>query len=59
MRHQLVDVLLTLAAALLLAAVLGLIWLSADGRYTPEPSLVTPATAPDSHAVIFDAGDQP
>lgn len=52
MRHQLVDVLLTLTAAVFLAAVLVALWLSADGRYTPEPSLVTPQTV--APAVIFE-----
>jgi hypothetical protein len=53
-RQQLVDVLLTLAAGLVLAAAMGLIWISADGRYAAEPSLVTIATAPGSSAVIFE-----
>lgn len=57
MRQQLVDVVLVLAAGLFISAILAFIWLSADGRYTPEPSLVTIATAPASEPVIYDAGD--
>lgn len=52
MRQQLVDVVLVLAAALVVAAICSAIWLSADGRYTPEPSLVTPQTV--APAVIFE-----
>lgn len=56
MRAQFVDVVLVLAAGLLVAAVASLIWLSADGRYASEPSLVTPQTV--APAVIFD-GEEP
>ena len=54
MRAQFVDVVLVLAAGLLVAAVCSAIWISADGRYAVEPSLVTIATAPGSTPVIYD-----
>jgi hypothetical protein len=47
-------VVLVLAAGLLLGAICSAIWLSADGRYAVEPSLVTIAVAPDSQPVIAE-----
>jgi hypothetical protein len=58
MRAQFVDVVLVLAAGLLLGAICSAIWLSADGRYAVEPSLVTVATAPDSKPILFE-GETP
>ena len=54
MRAQFVDVVLVLAAGLLVAAVCSAIWLTADGRYAVEPSLVTIAVAPDSKPILFE-----
>lgn len=59
MRQQFVDVVLVLAAGLFLAAVCSAIWVTSDGRYAVEPSLVTIAVAPGSEPVIYDVGDQP
>ena len=58
MKAQFVDVVLVLAAGLLVAAVCSAIWISADGRYAVEPSLVTIATAPDSKPILFE-GETP